>query len=437
MIARSIALSCVLTAVSCSEPRPRTQDRPEQPSPGAPPAAALAGVPTDPDQLLREGFSFPEPPTLPPDDEQGRPPPVDPSLRPYTFTIEDHGGEEGVDICPPSRDHRFQLDGRSYVYRLMDPPGTYEGMVLPAWPQFVPQHSGQLPPTKRIVRYAATVNARGLRGERIYATQAPAETYRVGVIGTGVTFGEGVEDDQVYAVQLEELLNRAPPAELRFEVINFGVSSTTTDMAAGLLLRHDADYAPDAWIIAFGVNDALPMFGRPIETFRADLDHLVATVERLGKTTLFLVEPANTFYPWMAEYEAYMQVFRRELGGRMPVLDAAGLLDCHELADGLRLEQVDALQRLVRYRGGQPQILLEVPFTPAAGRPSVSQEVYDYLDDHQVFLRTFITDVHMNAYGHRVLAEALGEWLTASVRGAPPPNLGARACGWLPVEPSD
>ena len=425
---------------SCSDPGPsglQAEPRTGQPPEEVPAATELPGVPSDPGQLLREGFTFPEPPALPPDDERGRPPPVDPSLRPYTFTIEDHGGEAGVDICPPSRDHSFQSGGRSYVYRLMDPPGTYEGMVLPAWPQFVPQHSGQLPPTKRIVRYAATVNARGLRGERIYAAQAPAGTFRVGVIGTGVTFGEGVEDDQVYPVQLEELLNRAPPEDLRFEVINFGVSSTTTDMAAGLLLRHDADYAPDAWIIAFGVNDALPMFGRPIETFRADLDHLVATVEGLDKTTLFLVEPANTFYPWMAEYEAYMQVFRREVGGRMPVLDAAGLLDCHELADGLRLEQREDSQRLVRYRDGQPQILLEVPFTPVAGRPSVSQVVYDYLDEHEVFLRTFITDVHMNAYGHRVLAEALGEWLSAGVRGEPRPDMQARACGWLPAGASD
>jgi hypothetical protein len=384
--------------------------------------AASAGVPYDPATLRREGFVFPSPAVLPPDGEGGLPRAIDASVEPYAFTH--------ADIGPPLEDLRFRVGDVVHTYRRMDPPGVYRDMALPSWPQFVPTH-GQLPPTRRILRYATTVNERGLRGERVYAAQAPEGTFRIGVIGTGVTFGEGVEDGEVYPVYLEELLNRDPPVEARYEVINFGVSSVTMDLATGLFLRYEAEYHPDLWIVAFGVNDALPMFERPIEAFDRDLDQLLGALVEAGKPALFLVEPANTFYPWMAEYDAYMRVFGDKTRVRMELLDAAGILDCHELADGLRLEQHGREQWVVRYRAGQPQVLFRTIFEPTPGQPTIADEVYTWLDGHEVYLRTFVTDVHMNPWGHYVLAQALAEWVGSHVRGEPAPSFEGRVCGWL------
>jgi hypothetical protein len=409
------------------------QDGTVSPNPGPTPAptrmqslealvAASSGAPYDPASLRREGFVFPQPAVLPPDAEGGLPRSIDASVEPYTFTH--------ADVGPPLGDHSFRVGEKVHTYRRMSPPGVYSDMALPSWPQFVPTH-GQLPPTRRILRYSTTVNARGLRGERVYAAQAPEGTFRIGVIGTGVTFGEGVEDAEVYPVYLEELLNRKPPGEARYEVINFGVSSVTMDLASGLLLRYEAEYDPDLWIVAFGVNDALPMFERPIGTFERDLDQLLGVLGAAGKPALFLVEPANTFYPWMAEYEAYMGVFHDQTQGRIEVLDAAGILDCHELADGLRLEQHGQEQRVVRYRAGEPQVVYRTIFEPTAGAPTIAHEVYTYLDGHEVYLRTFVTDVHMNPWGHYVLAQALAEWVGAHAQGEPAPSFEGRVCGWF------
>ncbi len=331
---------------------------------------------------------------------------------------------------PRLEDHSFAYRGRNYTYRLMIPNTSYDALALPDLPQFVPV-GGQLPPSRRMLTYSCVVNSRGLRGEREYPNATPPGHYRIGALGTGVTFGEGVDDDEVYAHLLEESLNAAPPVDKTFDVINFGISSTTMDLAVAGFLKFAGEYELDYWVLALGVNDPLPMFHRPLEQYRQDLRQLIRAVEETGLPAVALVEPVNTFYPWMDQYEAYQEVFQDELRGRIPVLDVATVLDCHEGRDGLRFEVEGAKQKVVQYRGGEPRVLLEVAYQPEPNQPTIAPEIYEYLDAYEVFLATFITDVHLNPNGHRVVADTLQQYLAATLRGETPRPPDTEGCGWL------
>lgn len=331
---------------------------------------------------------------------------------------------------PHIEDHTVEYRGRKYLYRLMVPDQTYDALALPDLPQFVPV-GGQLPPSRRMLHYSCVVNSRGLRGEREYPRASSPDRYRIGALGTGVTFGEGVDDQEVYATLLQTSLNDARPIARTFDVINFGISSTTMDLAVGAFLQFSREYELDFWILALGVNDPLPMFHRPLEKYREDLRQLIAAVEETGKPAVALVEPVNTFYPWMDQYAAYQEVFEAELRGRIPILDVATVLDCHERRDGLRFETEGAMQKVVQYRSGEPRVLLQVEYQAEPNEATIAPQIYEYLDTHEVFLATFVTDVHLNPEGHRVVADTLHRYLTAILEGKTPTPPNTEGCGWL------
>ena len=72
---------------------------------------------------------------------------------------------------------------------------------------------------------AIHINSQGIR-DKEYSTPKPSRTYRICVLGDSMTFGHGLEIEDVYAERLEYLLNQNPPPAagyLRYEVINTGV----------------------------------------------------------------------------------------------------------------------------------------------------------------------------------------------------------------------
>lgn len=89
-------------------------------------------------------------------------------------------------------------------------------------------------------------NALGLRGPEV-ATPKPAGTWRLGVFGDSVTFGQGVREEDTYVRVLERLLrSRFGGPEQSFEVLNFGVPSynisniVASFVAKGVPLELDA-----------------------------------------------------------------------------------------------------------------------------------------------------------------------------------------------------
>jgi lysophospholipase L1-like esterase len=285
-----------------------------------------------------------------------------------------------------------------------------------------------MPEARRYRRYSCRVNADGLRGWRRHSKQRPDDTFRIGVLGTGVTFGEGVSMRHTFTRRLERALEQDPPLDADFEVINFGTPCLTANYAQGNFVHYREQWQVDLWIVALGVNDALPMFNRSVDDFRVDVRALVEELERSGDPTVVLVEPINSFYPWLHRYPPYLEALRSEVEPHLPLLDVAAILDCLEARDGLRLEVDADLQQVVRYSEGEPELLFEARYLAGSGRPYIAPEIYEYIDTHEVFLRTFITDVHLNRFGHQRVADALHSYLWAHLRGEPHPQLDVRTC---------
>lgn len=323
-----------------------------------------------------------------------------------------------------------EVDGRKVSYLGMIPDRTYTDLLLPAFPQLVLASSG-LPPTRRVVGFTCTVNEDGFRGPRRARERTSESTHRIGILGTGVTYGLGVDDDETYPVLLEKLLNEAPPLDREFEVLNFGIPCLTTDHAEPAFVHLQDTWKVDTWVIALGVNDALPMFHRSIEDYRTDVRALVDALATPDTRALMVVEPINTFYPWLQRYPPYLREFEAAVGDRLPFLDVSAALDCHEREDGLRLEVEGRTQRMVRYRKSRPEVLLEADHLAGQDEPYVAPEFYTYFEEESVYLDTFFTDVHLNRHGHEVMADILHRWLSADLRGEPLPGFASEGCGVL------
>jgi len=349
------------------------------------------------------------------------PPPLPPDTPVVRF-------QEDRSIAPLPREVDVVVDGRTYPSLHLEPDRSYTGMALPDFPQIV-EADGSLPDAKRVIYYDCSVNAHGLRGPRSYTAERPQDRYRVMVVGTGVTFGEGVKDGETFSARLEERLNEDPPIPRGFEVINSGIPCLTANRAIGVTLERARDFQVDHWVISIGVNDALPMFHRTTEDFRRDVRALVGTLREMEAPAVFLVEPVNSFYPWLQLYGPYRDVLDDEVLPHFDLLDVASVLDCHERQDGLRLEVDGEQQRVVQYRGGRPRTLARARYQGGEQDPYIAPSIYEYLDGYQVWMRTFITDVHLNPFGHGVVAGVLRDYLAAHLRGEAPPELEVQGCG--------
>lgn len=94
-----------------------------------------------------------------------------------------------------------------------------------------------------------TINGAGLRSQREYELQPPADTLRIALFGDSFTAGDDATDEQVWSHLLEVNLNQSG---IRAEVLNFGVSAYGMDQAYLRWLHDGGDYAPD--IVVLGLQ---------------------------------------------------------------------------------------------------------------------------------------------------------------------------------------
>ena len=339
------------------------------------------------------------------------------------------------------------LQGEPYVYNpgpegdlcpRRDPGLRGETSRLPDIPHLV-THEGHVLPSRRVRSYSYSTNSEAFRGTRDLPRTKRPGVYRIGVFGTGVSFGNGVDDEWPWPLLLEQRLELA---EQTFEVYNLAIPGSTTDDGTVLLDQLAGEMDFDLVIFCYGVNDGLTHKQRPVALYRLALDRLLRLRARHGLDMLFAIEPRSSFYPW--PYEGHEAAFRELLGGvDGPILDLPRELDLLERQHGLRLEKDSEVQRVVEYRGGRPRVLFETPwdpdlaverlrgvvwhhqvwdehdqpiiieehYQPDKGVQSVSPDVYDYLDTHWVDMANFIDGVHLNEQGHVEVARLVHEEL--------------------------
>jgi lysophospholipase L1-like esterase len=282
--------------------------------------------------------------------------------------------------------------------------------VLPAIPHLVTDE-GYVPPNRRTRSFHYSTNALTYRGDREYQLEKRPGTYRVLVFGTGVSFGNGVDDEDVYSALLERRLNRA--GDRTYEVYNLALPCSTTDVGVNELRRATQEYEYDFVVFCYGVNDGLPMFGKSSDYYARTLHELVRLKKEQGISMVVAIEPQSSFYPW--PYTQYREQFDAIVGAdpEMDVIDLPAILDEVERHHGLRLIREAGSQKVVEYIWGHPRTLFEVAYEAGAGQQAVSPDVYEFLDTHRVNQATFIDGVHLSEEGMRAVAEELYSFISS------------------------
>ena len=106
--------------------------------------------------------------------------------------------------------------------------------------------------------FTVSTNSHGLRGAEL---AAKGTRKRILAVGDSTTFGLGVNDEEAWPAQLEQLLNARGP-EPQYEVLNAGVTGYTAFQCLQYLLTRGFDLAPDLLVVTSG-NNACDTF-RPV-----------------------------------------------------------------------------------------------------------------------------------------------------------------------------
>lgn len=108
-----------------------------------------------------------------------------------------------------------------------------------------------------------TTNSRGMRGREIEPAENP-DTFRVLFLGDSVTFGVGVEDEEVFPVLVEKRLNGIRPTGAGVhEAVNLSAPGYNLHQAVALLEEQIDLWRPDFVALTVGPNDAEPQFSVP------------------------------------------------------------------------------------------------------------------------------------------------------------------------------
>src|ERR1700689_3725295 len=123
------------------------------------------------------------------------------------------------------------------------------------------------------------------------AAPTPTDTRPVIVaFGDSLSAGFGADPGKSFPDFLQKALDAAG---LHWRVVNAGVSGNTTTDALSRL-RAVLAYKPRITIVEFGGNDGLR--GLPIESTRANLEHIIETLEGAGSKVLLAGLPLPPTY---------------------------------------------------------------------------------------------------------------------------------------------
>jgi hypothetical protein len=145
------------------------------------------------------------------------------------------------------------LEGATRLFSHVVPPLICNDPVVGT--RYLPDFSGwvYVPECDRDV--LLSFNHDGLRGPDFAVEKSPG-VYRVAVVGDSMIAAVATDEDKTLVRQLEKRLN-ANPAGTRYEVMNFGISGSSTGQE--LVLYHEIvrKYRPDIVVCAFCVANDL------------------------------------------------------------------------------------------------------------------------------------------------------------------------------------
>ena len=128
-----------------------------------------------------------------------------------------------------------------YVYSFLPPNGDYEAT------DFL---------RVKNIPYKIHINSLGFRGHEI-SPEKKKNIYRVISLGSYMTFGHGVNDDQTYSAVAESLLNLHSKST-QFEILNGGMETGSFILGLSRLHNESDTLKPDAVIFEYGFMDGSP-----------------------------------------------------------------------------------------------------------------------------------------------------------------------------------
>jgi len=148
----------------------------------------------------------------------------------------------------------YQREARQYdearMMLIREPDRDYEYRMKP-------DHSGSN--TLAGHTWRLTTNSRGFRGREIAPRKTPSR-FRMLFLGDSVTFGVGVEDDEVFT---ELVAAESGDGGRAIEVVNLGVPGYNLHQECALLEEQIDLWNPDVVALTLGPNDAEPQFTVP------------------------------------------------------------------------------------------------------------------------------------------------------------------------------
>jgi lysophospholipase L1-like esterase len=279
------------------------------------------------------------------------------------------------------------------------------------------------------------LNTQGYR-DREYAFQKPEGAYRILVLGDSVAFGDGVPVEETFSDQLENLLNRAPELAGRrpIEVINTGIRGYNTYQELLLLKEEGLRYNPDLVLLCYVGNDAEPFSNQDglisknqewlirLKDFVKQHSYLYAFFRKNLEVMRHRLTPKKFS-------ENYLDQFRPDHPGWLVSYNSLKEIQrlTHERGIGFLLAVYPQLRNLgpgEKY----PEEALQVQNQVVAAGEALSIDTLDLLPvlrghlwrELQISRRDWF---HPNAFGHRLVAEALAEHIKQkyrSTRTVPP-----------------
>ncbi|HTR21219.1 MAG TPA: hypothetical protein VMH88_10230 [Gemmatimonadales bacterium] len=256
----------------------------------------------------------------------------------------------------------------------------------------VPGHiEGHMPADTTITFVGTPTSLNRLRmRDRNYSVQKPPDTYRIEVFGPSDIFGWGVRDSEVFNVPLAAMLGAAAPPGTKVEVLNFGIPASNLAQQVLRFREEGLQFSPDLVILTAHPLDLL-------------------------------------FWDWVFE-KTFAQGYPAPDSGLAGLMASVGLGPGRNgtMAD-LRLVEEHLDQRVFQWAqelaapvGAHVAVLQLYLVTPpydgnlATTRRAAAATHVPVLDCRHLWrgqrldsLRLSSRDAHMNAIGHRMLAQCL------------------------------
>jgi len=273
--------------------------------------------------------------------------------------------------------------------------------------------------------HRVTTNENGFRGPS-HPQEKPENTIRIVGLGDSVMFGHGVADDDVYLSVLERSLNRSSDRH-RFEIINTAVPGYSTFMEVETLKEKGLGYAPDVVVLHFVRNDArLPNFIREdapvlslrrlflIDFVRASLHKEEDSTEDLLAQRGFSRPPRDDARPrrFSGDPDRVPEEYRDMVGcGAV----AESLTELVELRERHGFELVVVTDEVKRIPIIQlllttcDELSIPVVDVGEAYRGFLAEEGFASLQVSPLVISK--RNNHPSAFGHRIIAKVLLDWI--------------------------